>query len=61
MTDIVGIFMEEFDKVKDAAAIVPAISFQPITTDMIKHFSSNGGNALGLANKGPLNRMNPIS
>ena len=56
MAEMTNIFMAEIDPIKDAAGIVPAIVYQPITTDMTSHFSKNGGNALGLAGQGPLNR-----
>lgn len=56
MADIVAIFMEETNLVKDAAGLVSSCVFQPITTDMTSHFTKNGGNALGLAGQGPLNR-----
>lgn len=55
MADIVAIFMEETNLIKDAPGLVPSCSFQPITTDMTSHFTTNGGNALGLAGQGPLN------
>ncbi|TQV97831.1 hypothetical protein V2A60_006446 [Cordyceps javanica] len=58
MGDIVAIYTEEVDKVKDAPGIVPAVIFQPITTSMTKHFSKNGGNPLGLEGQGPLNLVN---
>lgn len=54
MDEIVAIYTEEVDKVKDAPGIVPAAVFQPITTSMTKHFSKNGGNPLGLEGQGPL-------
>jgi hypothetical protein len=58
IADIVAIFMEEVDAIKDAENVIPSISFQPIGTDMTSHFSKNGGNALGIsAADGPLNRM----
>lgn len=58
MSEIVSIFMEETDKVKTFAGIGPSIVFQPINTDMISHFSKNGGNALGITTAdGPLVRM----
>jgi hypothetical protein len=56
MAEIVAIYMEETNIVKDAAGIVSSCVFQPITTDMTSHFTKNGGNALGLAGQGPLNR-----
>lgn len=55
MADIVAIFMEETNIVKDASGLVSSCVFQPITTDMTSHMSKNGGNALGLAGQGPLN------
>ncbi|KAK6538557.1 hypothetical protein TWF694_010136 [Orbilia ellipsospora] len=58
MTKMIDIYMDEVDKVKDAAGIVPSTIFQLITTDMTSHFTRNGGNALGLAGQGPLNLVN---
>ncbi|KAM3534913.1 hypothetical protein MY4038_001814 [Beauveria bassiana] len=58
MDDIVAIYIEEVDKVKDAPGIVPSTIFQPITTSMTKHFSKNGGNPLGLEGQGPLTLAN---
>lgn len=57
MTEMVSIYQEEVEKVKDAPGIVPSVIFQPISTDQTKFFSKNGGNPLGLAGQGPLNRM----
>lgn len=59
MADMVAIYMDEIEPLKTVAGIVPSLVFQPITTDMILHFSKNGGNALGLDDQGPLNRMCP--
>lgn len=59
MADMVAIYMDEIEPLKTVAGIVPSLVFQPITTDMILHFSKNGGNALGLEDQGPLNRMSP--
>ena len=56
MADIVAIFQEETNAVKDAVDIVSSCVFQPITTDVTSHFNKNGGNALGLTGQGPLNR-----
>lgn len=56
MDEIVAIYMEEVEKVKDAPGIVPSAVFQPITTGITKHFAKNGGNALGLDGQGPLTR-----
>ncbi|KAJ6786099.1 hypothetical protein PWT90_05987 [Aphanocladium album] len=58
MDEIVAIYMEEVDKVKDAPGIVPSAVFQPITTSMTKHFAKNGGNPLGLEGQGPLTLVN---
>jgi hypothetical protein len=52
---MVAIYMDEVEPIKDAEGIVPSIVFQPITTDMISHFSKNGGNSLGLTGEGPVN------
>lgn len=60
MDDIVAIYTEEVEKVKDAPGIVPSAVFQPITTSMTKHFSKNGGNPLGLEGQGPLTRTYTI-
>lgn len=54
MDEIVAIYTEEVEKVKDAPGIVPSAVFQPITTSMTKHFAKNGGNPLGLEGQGPL-------
>lgn len=59
MADMVAIYMDEVEPVKNVTGIVPSLVFQPITTDMISHFSKNGGNALGLDGEGPLNRKCP--
>lgn len=59
MADMVAIYQEEVTAIKDVAGIVPSAVFQLITTDMTKHFSRNGGNPLGLAGQGPLNRTHP--
>jgi hypothetical protein len=59
VSDIVSIFMEEVDEIKAFANITPACVFQPLTTDIISHFSKNGGNALGISlADGPLICMN---
>ncbi|KAJ5722135.1 hypothetical protein N7488_000170 [Penicillium malachiteum] len=55
MADMVAIYMDEIEPLKNFSGIVPSLVFQPITTDMISHFSKNGGNALGLDGQGPLN------
>lgn len=55
MADMVAIYMEEIDLIKNVTGIGPSIIFQLITTDMTDNFSKNGGNPLGLADQGPLN------
>jgi hypothetical protein len=57
MADIQNIFEEEVANIITAANIVPALVFQPISTAMTSHFTTNGGNALGItAEDGPLTR-----
>ncbi|KAL8825679.1 MAG: hypothetical protein Q9191_004268, partial [Dirinaria sp. TL-2023a] len=52
---ILEFFVKEVEGIKDAAGILPALVMQPITKDMISHFSKKGGNALGIAESdGPL-------
>ena len=46
---ILDVFVEQMNQVKDAEGILPALVMQPITKDMVSHFSKNGGNALGIA------------
>ncbi|KAJ6440053.1 FAD binding domain-containingprotein [Purpureocillium lavendulum] len=55
MSEMVAIYMDEVNKIKDAPGLVPSAVYQPITTGMTKQFSKNGGNPLGLAGQGPLN------
>jgi len=55
MAEIIQIYMEEVATIKNVSGILPALVFQPITTDMTSHFSKNGGNELGFSDKdGPL-------
>ncbi|KAM0263967.1 hypothetical protein ACHAQJ_001002 [Trichoderma viride] len=58
MADMVAIYLEEVEPIKNVTGIVPSIIFQLITTDMTDHFSKNGGNPLGLTGQGPLNLIN---
>lgn len=52
---ILEFFVNQVEGIKDAKGILPALVMQPITRDMISHFSKNGGNALGIAESdGPL-------
>ena len=52
---IFEIFVEELESFKDAASLLPALIFQPVTKPIISHFSKNGGNALGIKESdGPL-------
>lgn len=58
MADIIAIYQEETNGVKDAAGLVASCIFQPIGTNLAPHFARNGGNALGIdLTKGPLTRM----
>lgn len=57
LNTILELFTKETEGAKDAAGILPALAFQPITTDMISHFGKNGGNAFGIEKAdGPLVR-----
>lgn len=52
---ILELFVSEVNNIKDAEGILPALVLQPITTDVISHFSKNSGNALGVTESdGPL-------
>ncbi|KAG0649464.1 FAD-dependent monooxygenase [Hyphodiscus hymeniophilus] len=53
ISKIVEIFKEEADPIKFLS--LPGLLLQPITLNMISHFSGNGGNALGITDEdGPL-------
>ena len=57
MADIQDLFASEISGIANASHLLPALAFQPISAVMIKHFSSNGGNALGITDEeGPLIR-----
>ncbi|KFY02771.1 hypothetical protein O988_01920 [Pseudogymnoascus sp. VKM F-3808] len=59
MADIIAIYQEETNGVKDAAGLVASCIFQPIGTNLAPHFARNGGNALGIdLSKGPLTLLN---
>ncbi|KAG5928102.1 hypothetical protein E4U42_001262 [Claviceps africana] len=60
MSELVAIYKDEVDKLADARGLVASVAFQPISTDMTKHFSRNGGNPLGLAGQGPLVLLNAL-
>lgn len=56
MADITEIYMEEVVNIKHVTGVLPSLVYQPISTEMMSHFSKNGGNALGLSEiDGPLN------
>ncbi|RFU77145.1 fad binding domain-containing [Trichoderma arundinaceum] len=56
MAEIDAIFIEEYNKVKDAKGLSPALIHQTISTNQLSHFDSQGGNPFGLTEKdGPLN------
>lgn len=55
VADIVAIWQTQVKTVKDVAGILPSLGFEPLTTDMSSHFTSRGGNALGITTAdGPL-------
>ncbi|KAL8906887.1 MAG: hypothetical protein Q9207_001742 [Kuettlingeria erythrocarpa] len=59
---ILEIFLEEMDPIKNLIGAVPALVMQPISRSVIALFSKNGGNALGLADtECPLLRKSIIS
>ncbi|KAG6003183.1 hypothetical protein E4U43_000956 [Claviceps pusilla] len=55
MSEFVAVYQDEVDKIADAKNLTASVAFQPISTDLTKHFKRNGGNPLGLAGQGPLN------
>lgn len=61
MDDMVDIFIDEVNKVKDVANFIPSVVYQPINGLHYTRMSNNGGNPLGLAgtNK-PLDSMQPL-
>jgi hypothetical protein len=55
LNNILDIFMSEINPINTVANMTPALVFQPLTNDIISHFSRNGGNALGITtDDGPL-------
>ncbi|KFY43930.1 hypothetical protein V494_01751 [Pseudogymnoascus sp. VKM F-4513 (FW-928)] len=59
MADILAIYQEETNSVKDAADLVFSCIFQPVGTNLAPLFARNGGNALGIdLTKGPLILLN---
>ncbi|KAG6161586.1 hypothetical protein E4U11_003316 [Claviceps purpurea] len=60
MAELVSIYQDEVDKVADTKGLVASVAFQPLSTEMTKHFAKNGGNALGLAGQGPLTLLNVL-
>lgn len=62
MADIIAIYQEETNTVKDAEGLVSSLIFQPLGTNLAPLFARNGGNALGIDfTKGPLMRTYSIS
>lgn len=58
---ILDMWLAEVEGIKDAEGILPALVMQPITKNIISHFSKNGGNALGIEESdGPLIRKFPL-
>jgi hypothetical protein len=61
MTDIQALYTSQIPAIANASGLLPALVFQPISTAMTSHFTSNGGNALGItAADGPLIRRFPL-
>ncbi|KAG6059644.1 hypothetical protein E4U32_003908 [Claviceps aff. humidiphila group G2b] len=60
MAEIVSIYQDEVEKVADTNGLMATVGFQPLSTEMTKHFTKDGGNALGLAGQGPLILINVL-
>jgi hypothetical protein len=61
MSELVNIFVEECDSLWKMERAIPAMNFMIISKDEIKHFSRNGGNALGFSEEeGPLLCNQPL-
>jgi hypothetical protein len=61
ITDIQALFASQIPAIANASGLLPALVFQPVSTAMTSHFTSNGGNALGItAADGPLIRLFPL-
>lgn len=55
MTDIEAIFTSQLPSILNAPGLLPALVLQPLSTAITSHFTSRGGNALGITPKtGPL-------
>lgn len=62
MEDVQALFTSQMPAIASANGLLPALVFQPISIAMTSHFTSNGGNALGItAADGPLIRKLPFS
>ena len=60
--EILSIYTDEVSHIKAVPHVLPAITLQPISKNVISYFSKNGGNALGIAESdGPLIRKSPLS
>ena len=58
LTDIQALFASQIPAIANASGLLPALVMQPISTAITSHFTSNGGNALGItAADGALLRM----
>ena len=42
------IFIQEFEKAKKVAGILPSMTFQPINMNEMRNMKKNGGNVLGI-------------
>lgn len=60
LSDILQIFVEETDNIKNVTGILPALTCQVITLPTLSHMSRNGGNCLGIENSTyPILLINP--
>lgn len=48
LTDIQALFASQIPAIANASGLLPALVMQPISTAITSHFTSNGGNALGI-------------
>jgi len=56
---IVDIWKEEIEPIKEVEGLIPALVYQPMTSDVTSRFAKNGGNCLGIKeSEGPLLNIN---
>ncbi|KAF2171898.1 hypothetical protein M409DRAFT_50514 [Zasmidium cellare ATCC 36951] len=49
LSEVTQIWKDEVETLKDVAGVLPALVLQPLTRNILAHFSRNGGNCLGLS------------